>query len=93
MKWGSELCETQEGVGTCTNSASGPVVSGKHRSFGILYCVHELVECSSEGRILLWSVDADAALQRHVSKVRKNSTQYDCTHPDAADLRMGLEHE
>ena len=71
--------ETKEGVGTCTNSAGGPVVSGKRRSFGILYCVHELVERGSESRILLWSVDGDAALQRHVSRVRKNSTQYDRT--------------
>jgi len=79
-------------VRKCTNSTSSPVVSGKHRRFGIFYCVHELVECSSEGRILLRSVDGDAALKRHVSRVRKKVPS-ERTHPDTADLRMGLKHE
>ena len=64
MEQGSGLYGTREAVRTCTNNAADLVVSGENRSLGIFYCVHELVECSVEGRILLWFVDDDAALRR-----------------------------
>lgn len=54
-----------------TNIAIDPVVSGENRRFAIFYCVHELVECGIEGRILLWPVDSDAALKHYVSSQKQ----------------------
>ena len=71
MDRGSGLYETREGVRTCTNIAADPVVNGDNRSLGIFYCVHELVECGIEGRILLWPVDSDAALKHYVSSQKQ----------------------
>ena len=71
MNRGPELYETRQRVRTCTNIAGDPVVSGENRRFGVFYCLHELVECCIEGRILLWSVEDDAALKRYVSEFTK----------------------
>jgi len=75
MKRGLELCETWEVMRTCTHSAVDPVIKGEKRCLGILYCVYELVECISEGRILIWCIGYDATLKRYVNNVHNNSIE------------------
>jgi hypothetical protein len=50
----------------CTDITQDPVVSGKNGRLRIFHCGHELLKRSGEGRVLLWSVDNDTALEPFV---------------------------